>query len=82
MPSGIITDLGTQTMPYYRSRIVELPFDETVQRVTATLKEQGFGVLTDIDGRATLKTKLSVLLPYGVIVRDTDHATEAAGTVC
>lgn len=33
-------------------------FDDTVRRVRETLKEQGFGVLTEIDVRATLRDKL------------------------
>jgi len=50
-------------MSYYLSRNVHAPFDEVVQRVTAALKEEGFGVLTDIDVQATLKTKLGADMP-------------------
>ncbi|WP_243713237.1 DUF302 domain-containing protein [Actinomadura sp. 6K520] len=37
---------------------LQRPFGETVERVRAALKEQGFGVLTEIDVRATLQEKL------------------------
>lgn len=50
-------------MSYYLSRNVTAAFDEVVQRVTAALKEEGFGVLTDIDVQATLKAKLGTDIP-------------------
>jgi uncharacterized protein (DUF302 family) len=37
---------------------LQLPFDEAVTRATDALKAQGFGVLTTIDVRQTLKAKL------------------------
>jgi len=39
---------------------IAAPFDEALDRVTAALKEQGFGVLTRIDVKETLKAKLDV----------------------
>ena len=45
-------------MSYYINKIIEMPFDETVEAVTKALSEQGFGILTDIDIQATLKKKL------------------------
>lgn len=37
---------------------IPLPYEQAVERTTAALKEQGFGVLTTIDVAATLKAKL------------------------
>lgn len=45
-------------MSYYISKIVDKPFETVVAEVTARLKEQGFGVLTEIDVQATLKAKI------------------------
>jgi len=47
-------------MSYYFSKKIDLPFDDAVEHVTEKLKERGFGVLTEIDVKATLKTKLDV----------------------
>jgi uncharacterized protein (DUF302 family) len=49
-------------MSYYFSKTLNVPFDEAVERVTQELKKEGFGILTDIDVKATLKKKLNVEL--------------------
>ena len=38
----------------------DLSYEDAIERVSAALKEQGFGILTEIDIRATLKKKLDV----------------------
>jgi len=47
-------------MSYYFSKIVNASFDEAVAKVTLKLKEEGFGILTEIDVKETLKKKLNV----------------------
>ena len=47
-------------MSYYFSKTLDLSFDETITRVIDELKKEGFGVLTEIDIKATLKKKLDV----------------------
>ncbi len=50
-------------MAYYISKTVSRPFDAVVARVTAQLKEQGFGLLTDIDMQAPVKSKTGAEMP-------------------
>ncbi|MEX1138263.1 MAG: DUF302 domain-containing protein [Bacteroidota bacterium] len=47
-------------MQYGFSKTVNLSFDQTVEKVTEELKKEGFGVLTTIDVKETLKKKLDV----------------------
>lgn len=41
----------------YRTKL-NLPYEQAIEKTTAALKEEGFGVLTEIDVKATLKKKL------------------------
>jgi uncharacterized protein (DUF302 family) len=55
-------------MSYYFRKKLKMPFDKAVQHVTDTLASKGFGVLTTIDVRATLKKKLDVdFRPYTIL---------------
>jgi uncharacterized protein (DUF302 family) len=47
-------------MPYYFSRVLKLGYDQAVEKVTEALKREGFGIITTIDVRDTLKKKLNV----------------------
>jgi uncharacterized protein (DUF302 family) len=48
-------------MNYYFSKsLVNVTFDEAIQKVTESLKEEGFGILTEIDVKETLKKKLDL----------------------
>ncbi|MFC1509323.1 DUF302 domain-containing protein [Candidatus Omnitrophota bacterium] len=47
-------------MCYFFSKKLSGDFEEAVERVTAALKQEGFGVLTTIDVKETLKKKLDV----------------------
>jgi uncharacterized protein (DUF302 family) len=46
--------------PYTLSAVTDVPFEQAVERVRAELSREGFGVLCEIDVRATLKAKLGV----------------------
>jgi uncharacterized protein (DUF302 family) len=55
-------------MSYALSTTLSTPFDQAVEAVREALGEQGFGVLTEIDIKATLKKKLDVDIPAQVIL--------------
>jgi uncharacterized protein (DUF302 family) len=47
-------------MSYSMEKTLSLPFEKALQRVRESLGSEGFGVLTEIDMRETLKKKLNV----------------------
>lgn len=47
-------------MSYYYSRTLTIPFEEVIQKVTLNLQQQGFGIITAIDLKETLRQKLAL----------------------
>jgi len=55
-------------MKYYFSKTINESFEGAIEKVTEALKAEGFGILTEIDVRATLKKKLDVdFRPYKIL---------------
>lgn len=53
---------------YYYAKTLDLPLDQAEARVREKLQEEGFGVLTEIDVKETLKKKLDVdFRPYRIL---------------
>ncbi|MAT60018.1 MAG: hypothetical protein CMF23_18760 [Ignavibacteriae bacterium] len=47
-------------MKYFNTKIVDYSYDEALVKVAEELKKEGFGVLTEIDVKETLKKKIDV----------------------
>ena len=47
-------------MSYYFTKTLDMSFDEAIVKVTEELKKEGFGILTEIDVKETLKQKLDI----------------------
>lgn len=45
---------------YFNKTITGISFDKAIEKITEQLKTEGFGILTEIDVKATLKKKLDV----------------------
>ena len=55
-------------MKYYINKTTGYQFDEEVDKISIALKDVGFGILTEIDMKATLKNKLDVdMRPYKIL---------------
>jgi len=51
---------NTLTMSYFIKLSTNYTFDEAINKITKSLQTEGFGILTDVDVKATLKEKLDV----------------------
>ncbi len=51
---------GHRMMGYYFAKTLEMGVADAVRRATEALSEEGFGILTEVDVRQTLKKKLNV----------------------
>lgn len=47
-------------MEYYMTKTVDMSYDDAIEKVSEELKKVGFGILTTIDVKSTLKNKLDV----------------------
>ena len=53
---------------YGFSKVVNVEYDAAIKKVTAVLKDEGFGILTEIDVKATMKKKLDKdINPYMIL---------------
>lgn len=53
---------------YYSKNLEDISFDEVIEKVTQVLKDEGFGILTEIDVKETLRNKLDVdFNPYKIL---------------
>jgi len=66
-------------MSYYMAKTLSQPFDTVVADLIAQLKTEGFGVLTDIDVQATLKSKIGADMPkYRILGACNPHLAHEA----
>lgn len=55
-------------MTYHFSKVVDASFEEAIAHVTESLKQDGFGILTEIDAQAAFKKKLNAeFRPYKIL---------------
>lgn len=55
-------------MSYYIATTLRVPFEEAITRTEAALKEEGFGIISRVDIRETLKAKIGVdFRPYVIL---------------
>lgn len=58
----------TKLPSYYQTRTVALPFEQAIAKTKEALSAEGFGILSEIDVKATLQKKLQVdFRPYTIL---------------
>lgn len=63
----------------YTAHLSDVPFEEARTRITDALKQEGFGILTEIDVKATLKVKLDqTFRPYVILGACNPHLAHRA----
>lgn len=66
-------------MKYYHSKVVSGDFDAVIERVTEALKSIGFGIISFIDVKATLKEKINDdFKPYTILGACNPHFASKA----
>lgn len=76
-------------MTYHFSKVVDASFEEAIAQVTESLKQEGFGILTEIDAQAAFRKKLNAeFRPYKIlgachpqIAYDMLHLDDKAGVL-
>jgi uncharacterized protein (DUF302 family) len=66
-------------MNYFTTKTIDGEFDAVIAKVTAALKEIGFGIITTIDVKATLKEKIDAdFKPYTILGACNPHFAHKA----
>lgn len=66
-------------MSYYFNKTVDLPFEKAVEKVTEELEKEGFGIMTTIDVKETIRKKLNEeFRPYKILGACNPHFAHQA----
>ena len=68
MPEDEQAALAERFMDYYFGKTLSTDFDDAVRRISDALKQEGFGIISDIDVAATMLAKLDIAFrPYRIL---------------
>ncbi|MEJ2695439.1 MAG: DUF302 domain-containing protein [Candidatus Sulfobium sp.] len=66
-------------MSYYFNKTVDMPFEKVLEKVTEDLKKEGFGIMTTIDVKETIRKKLNEdFRPYTILGACNPHFAHQA----